>query len=96
MNYKSIQKENLTMKTELLKVMGMTCNGCTNKVSKALNGINGVRDVDVSLAKGEATVKFDEALTSLEQLKSAVKGAGYGVDSAHATHAPQSKGGCCS
>ena len=46
------------MQTERLKVTGMTCSGCTSKVSQALNGINGVSDVDVSLAAGEATVKL--------------------------------------
>lgn len=41
------------MQTERLKVTGMTCSGCTSKVSQALNGINGVSDVDVSLAAGK-------------------------------------------
>jgi copper chaperone CopZ len=83
------------MQTELLEVMGMTCSGCTSKVIKALKGVNGVSDVDVSLAAGEATVKFDERLTSPEQLKSAVQHAGYGVGGANATHSHKGKGGCC-
>ncbi len=83
------------MQTELLKVTGMTCNGCTSKVSKALNGINGVSDVNVSLAEGEATVKFDEGLTSPEQLKSAVQSAGYSVGGAKATHSHTGKSGHC-
>jgi len=33
------------MQTELLKVTGMTCGGCTSTVTKALKGINGVSDV---------------------------------------------------
>ncbi len=33
------------MQTELLKVTGMTCSGCTSRVIKALNGVNGVSDV---------------------------------------------------
>ena len=66
------------MQTERLKVTGMTCSGCTSKVSQALNGINGVSDVDVSLAAGEATVKFDEWLTSPDQLKSTIESVGHG------------------
>lgn len=68
------------MQTELLKVTGMTCGGCTNNVTHALKAITGVGDVEVSLSVGEATVQYDERLTSPEKLKSAVKGAGYGVD----------------
>lgn len=83
------------MQTELLKVTGMTCGGCISNVTKALKAINGVGDVNVSLAAGEATVKYDERLTSPDKLKSAVKAAGYGVDGTNAAHSHQSKGGCC-
>ncbi len=84
------------MHTELLKVTGMTCGGCTSNVGGALKAINGVSNVNVSLATGEATVEYDERLTSPEQLKSAVKEAGYGVDVTNADHSHRSKGGCCS
>lgn len=83
------------MQTETLKVTGMTCDGCTSKVSHALNAITGVHEVVVSLAAGEAAVRYDEHLTATDQLRSAVKGAGFGVDSAPAAHASQAKGGCC-
>jgi copper chaperone len=78
------------MQTEHLMVTGMTCGGCTSKVSRALNALSGVDDVKVSLADGDATVRFNERLTSVEQLKSAVTNAGYGVDGS-----VQSKSGCC-
>jgi len=51
--------------------------------------------VKVSLSAGEATVTFDERLTSTDQLKSAVKGTGYGVDVSNAAHSHRSKPGCC-
>ena len=84
------------MQSELLKVTGMTCGGCISNVTKALKGINGVGDVKVSLSAGEAAVQYDERLTSPDQLKSAVKGAGYGVDTTNTAQKPQGKGGCCS
>lgn len=83
------------MQTELLKVIGMTCGGCISKVTSALKTVPGVGDVNISLSAGEATVQFDERLTSPDQLKSAVKSAGYGVEVSNATHNHQSKGGCC-
>ena len=84
------------MRTEILKVTGMTCGGCITKLTKTLKAIHGVGDVNVSLSAGTATVAFDEGLTLPEQLKSAVLGAGYGVDAANPTQKPQGKGGCCS
>ena len=83
------------MQTELLKVTGMTCGGCISNVTKALKAINGVGDAIVSLDAGETAVQFDERLTSLDQLKSAVKGAGYGVDETSAAHSHKAKGCCC-
>ena len=84
------------MQTELLKILGMTCGGCTRNVTNALKAVSGVNDVQVSLSAGEATVQYDEQLTSPDQMKTAVKSAGYGVDVPNAAHSPQSKGGCCS
>ena len=48
------------MKTEQIAVTGMTCGGCTNKVTHALKAVSGFGNVNVSLPKGEATVEFDE------------------------------------
>jgi copper chaperone len=41
-----------------IKIEGMSCNHCVMAVTKALCGIDGVSNVKVDLAKGEAT--FDE------------------------------------
>lgn len=68
------------MKTETLKVTGMSCGGCAINVAGALKAIDGVNDAHVSLENREATVDFDESRTSTEQLKSAVRHAGYGVE----------------
>ena len=40
-------------------IKGMSCNHCVMAVAKALSGIDGISNVRVDLAKGEAT--FDEA-----------------------------------
>lgn len=82
------------MQTEQIQVTGMTCGGCTSSVTKALRAINGVDDVIVSLASGQATVQYDEKLTSLEQLQSAVKEAGYGVAASDNPDMALAKG-CC-
>ena len=81
------------MQTEILKVTGMTCGGCSSTVTRTLKAMPGVDDVKVSLPAGEATVQYDERLTSRDQMKTAIVGAGYGVDAIDAAHAR--KGGCC-
>lgn len=80
------------MKNELVKITGMTCGGCTSNVTQALKAIYGVVDVKVSLSASEATVQFDEKLTTLDQLKSAVITAGYGIADANTTQKPAGKG----
>lgn len=83
------------MQTNLLKITGMTCGGCVNKVAQALTAVTGVGDVNVSLSAGEAVVQFDEGLTSPEQLQAVVKDAGFGVDMSNPVQPRQTKECCC-
>ena len=54
------------MQTERLMVTAKTGGGCTSKASRALNAVSGVDHVKVSLAAGDATVRFNEQLTSVD------------------------------
>jgi copper chaperone CopZ len=85
----------IKMQTEILKVTGMTCGGCTSTVSRTLKSMPGVDDANVSLSAGEATVQYDERVTSPDKMKSAMEGAGYGVDATNSAPRRHSKGGCC-
>jgi len=82
------------MQIERFKVSGMTCGGCTGKVTKALKSVAGVGDVNVSLADGEVIVQFEEQKTSLALLKSVVAETGYGVIPAGVADGPARRG-CC-
>lgn len=63
------------MNRAVIKVEGMTCEGCSAIVAKAIRTVPGVLAVEVSYAKGEAIigteiccpVPQDQILTSLEQ-----------------------------
>ncbi len=68
------------MQTVLLKITGMTCGGCVNSVTHVLKAISGIDDVKVSLPTGEASVQYNEKVTSPDQMVSAIKAAGYGVE----------------
>lgn len=67
------------MTTTIIAVKGMTCSSCVSSVLKALNSVEGVQEVDVSLEQNQATVTFDDAKVKVENLKSAVEDAGYDV-----------------
>lgn len=67
------------MKTEEIKVEGMTCNHCTGSVQSVLSALNGVSSVDVSLEKGTATVEFDETQTNKQMFKNVIEDIGFSV-----------------
>jgi len=65
------------METVTLKVGGMTCMGCVSSVTRVLQAVKGVSDVDVSLEKAQAEVRYDPALANRDALRAAVEGAGF-------------------
>ncbi|MBQ8657289.1 MAG: heavy metal translocating P-type ATPase [Prevotella sp.] len=58
-------------------VLGMMCAGCSARVERTLAGVEGVREVSVSLPGRTALVDFDETRVTAAQLKEAVGKAGY-------------------
>jgi copper chaperone len=64
----------------ILKVKGMSCQHCIMSVTKALNQLDGVKNVHVDLAKGE--VRFDNTKSiASDQIQKAITDAGYEVAS---------------
>ncbi len=61
-----------------IKISGMSCSHCVMAVTKALSGIDGIRNVKVDLAKAEATFEetkpVDRAL-----IAERIRKAGYDV-----------------
>jgi copper chaperone CopZ len=68
------------MLTQTLSVMGMKCAGCAAKVTKGMAQVAGVAKVEVSLDSGTVTLRYDERVTGLGQLRSAINSLGYGID----------------
>ena len=60
-----------------LKIEGMMCQNCVKHVKKALEGVEGVSDVNVSLEENNAKLNAD--ISKLAELKAAVEEAGYEV-----------------
>ncbi len=63
--------------TCILKVGGMTCNGCAGKIKAALDKVEGVKSVDVSLALGSASIVYDNGLVGTEKMIKVVTYLGY-------------------
>jgi copper chaperone len=65
----------------ILKVKGMSCQHCVMSVTKALNQLEGIQNVQVDLQKGE--VRFDNTKAlALNRIEKAIEEAGYQVVSA--------------
>ncbi|WP_269848541.1 heavy-metal-associated domain-containing protein [Methanosarcina horonobensis] len=60
-----------------MRIEGMECNHCVIKVGRAIASVKGVTEVDVNLETKEAVVEFEETRTDLEQIRAAVREAGY-------------------
>ena len=58
--------------THTYKVSGMTCGGCQAKVQSLLSKITGIKNVNIDLAKGEATIEMDKNIAT-NDLKEALK-----------------------
>jgi copper chaperone len=67
------------LETVVLKVSGMSCDGCVSSVTRVLKSVAGVGSAEVSLGRGEARVSYDPARASLAQLRKAIEDAGYQI-----------------
>ena len=66
------------MKETIIKVEGMVCNGCENRVQNALKNINGVENVVADHTTGTVTVTSkNEVLESV--MKEKIENIGFEV-----------------
>ena len=67
------------MTKEKYTVTGMTCAACQANVTRCVQKLDGVEDVDVSLLANQMTVSYDETKVDPEKITSAVEKIGYGA-----------------
>ncbi len=60
-----------------IKIGGMSCAACANRVEKALCGLEGVDTANVNFANNSAYVCYNPDLVSIDSMKMAVEKAGY-------------------
>jgi Cu+-exporting ATPase len=63
-----------------IEIYGMTCGHCQKRVADALSSLAGVESVVVNLETERATINYDPEQVSLEDIKEAVRKAGYSTE----------------
>ncbi|HOJ48425.1 MAG TPA: sulfite exporter TauE/SafE family protein [Bacillota bacterium] len=65
------------MRSIKLKIDGMTCVNCENRIERKLQRTNGVRKAKVRYASGTAEITYDENITSIEKIIAVIERLGY-------------------
>jgi len=73
------------LKTVSLPIQGMTCASCVSHVETALKELNGTSNVVVNLATNKASVAYDSARLTLDDMVRAVSDVGYNVPATELT-----------
>jgi sulfite exporter TauE/SafE/copper chaperone CopZ/plastocyanin domain-containing protein len=69
--------EETDLQTQILRIGGMTCVNCQNRIEKKLKNTAGVRNAAVSYDTGTASVTYDVSVIALSEIKAAVEELGY-------------------
>jgi copper chaperone len=68
------------MDNTVIKVGGMSCQGCVKNITAVLTGMAGVASAEVSLEAGEAKVAYDAGMVTREALLGAIEDAGFDAE----------------
>lgn len=60
-------------------IEGMTCSSCASHIDKAVNKLDGVKNVSVNLLSNNMTLEYDEKVITTNDIIKSVKDAGYGA-----------------
>ena len=63
-----------------INITGMTCSSCAGRIETALNEADGIDVASVNLALENATISYDPAKISPEDIKKIVADTGYGAE----------------
>ncbi len=78
-----------TLQTLEVPIQGMDCTECTQHVQKAVQALPGVESANVFLSSEKAVIRLDPARVKLEDIRTAVAGAGYYVPDSNGQQAKE-------
>lgn len=67
------------MKKVTIKISGMTCAACAQRIQKIVGKLDGVTSATVNYAIENLSLEYDDRLLSREEIKKVIEKAGYGV-----------------
>lgn len=67
------------MNKETIKITGMTCAACAQRVEKAVKKLDGVASAAVNFATESLSIEYDQQKAAKEVIKTTIEKAGYGV-----------------
>ncbi len=72
-------EKSMNTKEATLKISGMTCAACANRIEKVLNKIDGVQEANVNFALERSKVIFDPSLTNTLDFEQRIEKIGFKV-----------------
>jgi Cu+-exporting ATPase len=79
------------MITTILTIQGMSCAACARRIEQTVQRLRGVRKAEVNFASEKLNLEYDETVTALAQIQTAVTKIGYKLLESIATDAEQQR-----
>ena len=76
-NLATLSPEDVIWESKTIAIEGMTCDNCVKHVTRALERVNGVKEVRVDRENARADVTYDTTKTDMPALYDALKKSGY-------------------
>jgi copper ion binding protein len=74
-NQEAVEDQQVT--TVTIPVEGMSCGSCVSNVKRTVKAIDGVKQIDVSLEKREAKVRYISEKVSAQTIQESINEIGY-------------------
>ena len=68
------------MESISLKINGMKCTGCSQRVEKALKNTEGIEKVNVNFDSRNAEIKYNKETVSIKEIKEVITDIGFEVE----------------
>jgi periplasmic mercuric ion binding protein len=88
--FAAMPEKTITIKTSA------RCGMCKQKIEKAVTDVNGVKSATLDLTSKTVKVKYDDAVTNVDEIRNAIAAIGYTADGVKPTkEAYDNLPGCC-
>lgn len=68
------------MENIILKINGMKCTGCSQRVERTLKNTDGITDASVNLETREANISYNKDEISIDEICNAITDVGFEVE----------------